>query len=347
MIAPVIVVMPQLLDAFDAADSPAALSELKQAATASAAAGGLAAALSLTTSAIEWQGRGINFPRPSRGATLTAIGTLVLAGSCSSSSRPAIRSTRSAIASTRSPAQTRSYGKITGSRFTYSGGLNRVNFWEVALDQAKSDPLAGGGAGSFRSQYLVDGNGSEEPRNAHSLPLEMLGELGIVGLLLLLTAFGAAVVAVLRSRREGRDAMLIGAVALAATAAVLAQAAVDWSWFFGALIAPPVALLGSAAAPAARSTAPLPAGIQIRRDRGGGRARADCSSDVSLRASNAAGSPGLALRSRRGDCDARHRLDLNPVAVTPLLVQSEIYRRTGEAEAAAEAARIGRRSIAG
>src|SRR3712207_8290514 len=43
---------------------------------------------------------------------------------------------------------------------------------------------------------------SEDVRNAHSLELETLGELGIVGLLLLLVLLGSVVAATVRSRRR-------------------------------------------------------------------------------------------------------------------------------------------------
>jgi len=338
--APVAILFPQLLDAFDAAASPSALDELKQAATAAAAAGAIAAALSLAATAIEWQGRGIEVPRPPRAATWTAIGTLVLAGLLFlllQAGNP-VSSVGDRLDSLTSESN-EDYGAVTGSRFTYSGGLNRVDFYEVALDQAADDPIGGGGAGSFRSRYLVDGNGKEAPRNAHSLPLEMLGELGAVGLLLVITAFTAAVWAAIRSRGRGRDPAVLGAVALAATAAVLAQAAVDWSWFFGALLAPPIALLGSAAAPAAQADEPLAGGV-----------RAIAIAVLAILVVVA--TPTFiserqtleVARSWRNDPDAatatlNTAADLNPVAVTPFLVQSEIYRRSGDPEAAYDAAK--------
>ena len=123
---------------------------------------------------------------------------------------------------------------------------------------------------------------------------------------------------------------LLSAVALAATAAVLAQATVDWSWYFGGLIAPPIALLGSAAAPAAQAGAgtTLPRGLRA--------AVVTAAAVLALVAVPTFLSERQTLeaaRKWRADPAAavatlNTAADLNPFAVTPLLVESEIDRQT-------------------
>ena len=62
-------------------------------------------------------------------------------------------------------------------------------------------------------------------RDAHSLYLETLAELGPLGLGLLLAVLGAPVVAAIRSRRH-----VLVPTALAAYVAYLAHAGIDWDW---------------------------------------------------------------------------------------------------------------------
>ena len=67
------------------------------------------------------------------------------------------------------------------SRFGFDAGTERDDLWRVALDDAGEDPLLGTGAGGFYYSYLQDrtGEGVESARDAHSLELEVLGELGV------------------------------------------------------------------------------------------------------------------------------------------------------------------------
>ena len=76
-----------------------------------------------------------------------------------------------------------------------SASSNRADYWSVAWDAAGSRPLRGLGAGGFGPAWLRDRPYPEPVRDAHSLPLETLAELGLVGLALLLALVG---------RRRGR-----------------------------------------------------------------------------------------------------------------------------------------------
>jgi tetratricopeptide (TPR) repeat protein len=68
-------------------------------------------------------------------------------------------------------------------------------------------------------------------RNAHSLYLETLGELGVIGFLLLMSAFAAAFVAAGRRllRTAGEERTTIAAL-LGALVAFMVGAGIDWMW---------------------------------------------------------------------------------------------------------------------
>ncbi|MEA2142968.1 MAG: hypothetical protein QOI64_1398 [Solirubrobacteraceae bacterium] len=112
----------------------------------------------------------------------------------------------------------------------------RSDYYRVALDAFKDDPLVGGGAGSSEVRYARERRVDEKVRDIHSLPLETLSELGAVGLLLLLGFLGAVVAAARRA--VGGKGAIRPAEAAAVTAAFavwLGHACVDWDWEMPAL----------------------------------------------------------------------------------------------------------------
>ena len=116
------------------------------------------------------------------------------------------------------------------SRFS-SGGGNRYDYWRVAVDQFADDPLRGIGAGNYDRTYFLERRTSEDIRQPHSIELQTLGELGIVGGLLLaafIVAIGAGFAR--RARAARRDLRVRGlAVAAGGTFAVwLVHTSVDW-----------------------------------------------------------------------------------------------------------------------
>ena len=61
---------------------------------------------------------------------------------------------------------------------------NRLSWWGEALDVAADRPVGGSGAGTFalaRRRYREDATPVSEP---HSVPLQLLADLGVVGLAL-------------------------------------------------------------------------------------------------------------------------------------------------------------------
>jgi hypothetical protein len=135
-------------------------------------------------------------------------------------------------------------GKTAASnatRLTSAAGEQRYKLWGSALDEFSAEPLHGTGAGTFELWWARNGKYSQTVRDTHSLYLQTLGELGIVGILLL----GGFVVLVLASGvrvilRAGARAKPLLAAALGGAAAFLVSAAVDWVWQLPVL---PVAML--------------------------------------------------------------------------------------------------------
>jgi O-antigen ligase len=103
-------------------------------------------------------------------------------------------------------------------------GANRPHYWHVAWHEVELNPWLGSGAGTFERYWLLYRPVSSFARDAHSLYLETLAELGPIGLALLLVALGLPLL-VLRGRR---DPLL--ATAAAAYAAYLLHTGVDWDW---------------------------------------------------------------------------------------------------------------------
>ncbi len=117
-----------------------------------------------------------------------------------------------------------------GGRLASVGGEGRYEFWSVAVDENASKPLTGTGSGTF--EYWWDRNGSGGVvRDTHSLYMQTLGELGVVGILLLaafllLILLGGAR-ATLRASPDRRPQL---AAALAGCVAFCFTAVFDWMW---------------------------------------------------------------------------------------------------------------------
>jgi len=121
-------------------------------------------------------------------------------------------------------------GSDPASRLTnFQSG--RYEIWRSSFRAFEKDELKGVGAGGFEFWWNRDG-GEEYVRDAHSLYLESLAELGVPGLLLVLAVLlGCAGIAV-RARVRCSEPADIGAVAagLAALLVYLVHAGVDWMW---------------------------------------------------------------------------------------------------------------------
>ena len=134
-------------------------------------------------------------------------------------------------------------------------GSNRYDFWRVSLVEFERHPLDGCGARCFGPAYLVLGKSSETPARAHSLPLEVLAEQGIVGFGLLFGALGIVFALLVRGARR---VAITSTGALGAFACWFVQASVDWTWTFPAVTVPAMVLAGVGAATVAQRTLEVP-----------------------------------------------------------------------------------------
>ena len=100
----------------------------------------------------------------------------------------------------------------------------RVDYWRVAWSQWEENAWLGAGAGTF-ARYWQREEMPVAVRDAHSLYLETLAELGPVGLVLLVGALATPILAALNAR----DHPLAGVGASAYTA-FLVHAGLDWDW---------------------------------------------------------------------------------------------------------------------
>jgi hypothetical protein len=116
-------------------------------------------------------------------------------------------------------------------RLTSAAGESRYQFWSSTLDQNATAPLVGTGSGTFQFWWAREGDTAETVRDAHSLYMQTLGELGIVGLLLLLSFFAWVFVSGLRAAllSDAAERSRLAA-ALAGFSVFLMTAAVDWMW---------------------------------------------------------------------------------------------------------------------
>ena len=128
-------------------------------------------------------------------------------------------------------------------------------------------PLGGTGAGTFEFVWNRDPHRAYYVRDAHSLYLESLGELGLPGALLVLAALGCLLAAAVRTALREPDAAGAAAGAAAALLVYCVCAGVDWMWESTAVTAMALALGGLAAAAGARPARPLGAARRAGRAR--------------------------------------------------------------------------------
>jgi hypothetical protein len=115
-------------------------------------------------------------------------------------------------------------GDLRARVFTLSGS-QRADAWQVAWKDYRENPLLGSGAGSFEHYWVEHRPTSTNFRDAHSLYLETLAELGPLGL-----AIVAGVVATLMAGAVRARGDVLAAGAFGAVVAYLVHAGVDWDW---------------------------------------------------------------------------------------------------------------------
>jgi O-antigen ligase len=149
------------------------------------------------------------------------------------------------------------------SRLESVSSNGRVPYWEVAIDEFNAHPLIGGGSGSYEDWWAKNrGEKGGFVQDAHSLYVETLAELGIVGegllMAFLLPIFYFSFRAYRRASRSVRTQM---AAALAAMLAFAVGASYDWLWELPVL---PVSFLLLAATVLTAGSRTSPGGLNVR-----------------------------------------------------------------------------------
>jgi hypothetical protein len=125
---------------------------------------------------------------------------------------------------------------------------HRIAHWDVAMQAWRTDPWRGVGAGTFDLRWNHDRPYPINVTQAHSLYVETLSELGVVGAVALAALLlGMVVAATTRWRRRPAAAAVLAVIAVWAL-----HAAVDWDWEMPAVTAIPFLLAATAATVPAR-----------------------------------------------------------------------------------------------
>jgi O-antigen ligase len=152
------------------------------------------------------------------------------------------------------------YADTTGvvrDRLLAPANGGRIAHWDVALNAYRANRLHGDGAGTYALRWDKDRPLTFQAEDGHSLYFEVLGELGLVGCVLLVVAL-LLILGGFASHARGPDRM-VGAALFAAGLTWALHAGVDWQWEMPAVTAWVFAMGGMALA--------APAGAAIGRRR--------------------------------------------------------------------------------
>jgi hypothetical protein len=112
------------------------------------------------------------------------------------------------------------------SRLFSARAQGRLDLWDAAIASYREDRLKGSGAGTYEISWNRLRPSTSKVEHAHSLYVEVLGELGLVGFLLLLTVLGL----ILGAFAYRAPYRVLFVVLLAAGAVWAVHAGVDWDW---------------------------------------------------------------------------------------------------------------------
>lgn len=196
-------------------------------------------------------------PRPLRASILAAVLAIAVAvgalGAVGAGVAPHPDRLVSELTSDASP-----NGAPAGTTRMATLALNgRRDAWRVAASMAAREPLTGEGQGTFARRWTVERRLLDlyilQP---HSFELELLAELGVVGLALMAGFAGFAVASTRGAGTPRRQA-----AAVAVLVGLLGQASVDWTWSFTAIVAAGLLAVGGLAQPARWARSGLPLGV--------------------------------------------------------------------------------------
>lgn len=109
---------------------------------------------------------------------------------------------------------------------------NRYIVWKSALKAFDAHPIDGTGAGTFEFWWNAHASNGEFIRDAHNIWIQNMAELGLPGLLLIVSVAAAGLAVAMMVRLRARRGATAGAAAavLAAFLVYLLHASVDWMW---------------------------------------------------------------------------------------------------------------------
>jgi tetratricopeptide (TPR) repeat protein len=136
----------------------------------------------------------------------------------------------------------------TSSRLGAGFSTYRYDYWVVAWDEFKREPLLGAGADNFGRAYLREGKSTQTPRYPHSTEMVALAETGVLGALLLGGAFVCGLVAAWPGRRRTDLAGAAAGAGILMFGYWLLHGSLDWIWEFPGLAGSALVGLGMAIA---------------------------------------------------------------------------------------------------
>ena len=216
---------------------------------------------------------------------------------------------------------------------------NRIAWWRDALKIARAHPLAGTGAGTYRIARLRVRTEASPAPEPHSLPLQILADLGLIGLalggVLVVGAVGVGRRALSRAEDDDVDATTLLVIV---TLGYGMHALVDYDADFLAVTAPFALVLGALVAAAAAPARPLKRGVStmvaavaVCAATVGSLALPELAARAVDRGYTALDAGDLVTAARR----ARDARLLNPLSPVPIVLQSDIADQADDHAAAA------------
>ncbi|HYP55934.1 MAG TPA: O-antigen ligase family protein [Solirubrobacterales bacterium] len=230
-------------------------------------------------------------------------------------------------------------------RLGSAAGESRYDFWTVAVDQNAADPLKGTGSGTFEFWWTRNSDGSGTVRDAHSLYMQTLGELGVVGLALLVAFLLVVLVgggrAALAAQPRERSML---AAALAGCVAFCLGATFDWLWQIPALTVAMLLLAAALLAAGGRAPAGEPTPLSMAQRLGIAAVALAAIVAIAIPLASTSQLRQSEAAARAGDFEAalehaRSAQNVEPGAMSPRLQRALILETMGDLGGAALAAR--------
>jgi cell division protein ZapA (FtsZ GTPase activity inhibitor) len=191
-----------------------------------------AAALRYAARPLDRRVERIEFPREARLVLAAAVVVALLVGAALANAPRRISDARATF----TQGQYMKYSDDLRTRLTSAVDNGRIDNWRIALEGFEAHPFRGTGAGTYRLTW--DRERPAPPvkvNDGHSLYLETMSEMGVVGLVAVLTVLGTILIGgVLRLGGPERHAH--GAFVAAGTMLAI-HAGIDWDWEMPAVTA--------------------------------------------------------------------------------------------------------------